>query len=273
MIATNLKIVAVVLGTILFYTFLANSIPQVESEVPEELTLGADFTPEELVAAGEQLFFGAGGCTACHGTGTRAPNLQTAEGSDGTIGSRCGGRVPGTSCKEYLHESMVNPNAFVVEGYQPIMPDMSRTLSDAQIWAMVAYMESLGGEVTVTPADLQAAAEVEGPGAPGSVTAAPAAPTPAGGPAAGTTDPVALLQANACLACHQLGEEGGPIGPSLNGIGARRDAAFIRRSILEPNADTTAGFEAVAGTMPATFGSQLTAGQLEAMVTYLAGLR
>jgi mono/diheme cytochrome c family protein len=272
MIATNLKIVAVVLGTILFYTFLANSIPQVESEVPEELTLGADFTPEELVAAGEQLFSGAGGCTACHGTGTRAPNLQTAEGSDGTIGSRCGDRVPGTSCKQYLHESMVKPNTFVVEGYQPIMPDMSRTLSDAQIWAMVAYMESLGGEVTVTPADLQAAETGGGAGA-GPAAAAPGAPTGPAGAAAGATDPVALLQANACLACHQLGEEGGPMGPSLNGIGARRDAASIRRSILEPNADTTAGYEAVAGTMPATFGSQLTAAQLESIVTYLAGLR
>lgn len=274
MIATNLKIVAVVLGTILFYTFLANSIPQVESEVPEELTLGEDFTPEELVAAGEQLFFGAGGCTACHGTGTRAPSLQTAEGSEPLIGGRCGDRVPGLACKEYLHQSMVEPNAFVVEGFQPIMPDMSRTLSDAQIWAVVAYMESLGGEVSVTADDLAGAMRAEGQQQVGVPGAAPAPGAAASGPAtSATTDPLALLRDNQCLVCHVLGDEGGPIGPALTGIGGRHDAAFIRRSILEPNADTTAGYEAMAGTMPANFGDRFTAAQLEAIVAYLAGQR
>ena len=34
---TNLRILGVVLGTIAAYTLLANAIPQVESEVPEEL--------------------------------------------------------------------------------------------------------------------------------------------------------------------------------------------------------------------------------------------
>ena len=265
MIATNLKIVAVTLATIFFYTFLANAIPQVESEVPEELTLGAGFTAVELVSAGENLYLGAGGCTACHGTGTRAPNLDTAEGAEGLIGERCRSRVQGVECKDYLHEALVNPHAFVVEGYQPIMPDMSRTLSDAQIWALVAYMESLGGEVTVSAEDIEASA-----GAEDGATAV-AAPGPAA--ASTTTDPVALLRENQCLVCHQLGEEGGPIGPSLTGIGARLDAAAIRRSILQPNADTTSGYEAVAGTMPQTFGEQLTAAQLEVMVQYLATQR
>lgn len=265
MLATNLKIIAVTLATIGFYTFLANAIPQVESEVPADLTLGAGFTSAELVSAGETLYLGAGGCTACHGTGTRAPNLDAAEGSEGMIGERCGNRAEGLACKQYLHESLVDPGAFVVAGYQPIMPDMSRTLSDAQIWALVAFMESLGGEVTVTAADV-GAGETSGAGAP--AAAAAAAP-----PASTTTDPLALLRENQCLVCHQLGEEGGPIGPALTGVGARRDAEYIRRSILQPNADTTAGYEAVAGTMPQTFGQQLTGAQLEAMVQYLATQR
>ncbi|MEX2572188.1 MAG: c-type cytochrome [Gemmatimonadota bacterium] len=265
MIATNLKIVSVVVGTILFYTFLANAIPQVESEVPEELTLGADFTPEELVLAGEELYLGAGGCTACHGTGTRAPNIVEAE-SDGMIGERCAERVPGLSCKEYLHQSMVDPNGFLVDGFQPIMPDMSRTLSDAQVWALVAYMESLGGEVTVNAEDLAAAADA-GAGAADAGAAAPAG----GGPApTATMEPMALLQENQCLVCHQLGDQGAPIGPPMTGIGERMDAEAIRHAILEPNAEITPGYEAVAGTMPATFGQQLSAAQLEAMVQYLA---
>src|SRR5512134_3037733 len=137
---TNLKILGVVLGTIAVYTLLANAIPQVESEVPEELSFTGEVSAEELIDAGEELYAGAGGCTACHGLGTRAPNLLTAQGSEGPIGARCGDRVPGEDCKTYIHRSMVEPNAHVVEGFQPIMPDMSRTLSDAQIWSMVAYL-------------------------------------------------------------------------------------------------------------------------------------
>lgn len=261
--ATNLKIAAVVLGTILAYTLLANSIPQVESAVPQELTLSAEASAEELVAAGRELYDGAGGCTACHGLGTRAPNLLADQGGTGLIGERCNQRVPGKTCKEYLHESLVQPAAHVVEGFQPIMPDMSRTLSQAQVWALVAYLESLGGTVTVTPKDVRVVAATPAQAAGG----APAPAAPAGG---GSLEPLAILRENQCLACHKLGAEGGPIGPALDGIGARRDADHLRRSILEPNADTAQGYERVAGTMPATFGRQLSAAQLEALVRYLA---
>src|SRR5687768_11769690 len=154
---TNLKVFGIVLGTLAVYTLLANSIPQIESEVPQELTFGADATPEQLATAGEELYNGAGGCTACHGLGTRAPNLLTDDRGSGAIGARCANRKPGVACKEYLHESMVKPNDFVVEGFQPIMPDMSRTLSPAQIWALVAFLQSTGGEVTVTGEDIAAA--------------------------------------------------------------------------------------------------------------------
>jgi len=39
---TNLKVLGVVLGTLAVYTWVANSIPQLESVVPEELSFGAD---------------------------------------------------------------------------------------------------------------------------------------------------------------------------------------------------------------------------------------
>src|SRR5207249_5204899 len=52
--ATNLKVVGVVLGTLALYTLIANKIPQVQSEVPQTLTLGANVTPEQLVAAGRR---------------------------------------------------------------------------------------------------------------------------------------------------------------------------------------------------------------------------
>ncbi|HEX7120326.1 MAG TPA: c-type cytochrome [Longimicrobiales bacterium] len=285
MLATNLKIGAVVLGTLVLYTVLANAIPQIESEVPQELSFSGEVTAEQLVAAGEELYAGAGGCTACHGLGTRAPNLTTDEGGAGTIGARCATRVQGMSCKAYLHTSLVDPSAYVVEGYQPIMPDMSRILSAAQIWALVAYLESLGGTVDVTAADVSAAGAPAGAAAPGARPAGAGAPAaPAGAAAArpgaaapaapaGEVDPVALMRANQCFACHALNGEGGPIGPAFDGIGARLTAADIRHSILEPNADTAQGYAAVAGVMPQNFGEQLTAGQLEAVVRFLADQR
>src|SRR5256885_8598321 len=90
--ATNAKIVGIVLGPPALYPLIANEIPQVQSEVPQTLTLGANVTPEQLVAAGEKVFNGIGGCPTCHGLGTRAPNLLTDEKGQGPIGARCGKR-------------------------------------------------------------------------------------------------------------------------------------------------------------------------------------
>lgn len=261
MLVQNLKIIAVVLGTLATFTLVANSIPQLESDVPEELVFGADVTPEELVAAGEQLFNGAGGCTACHGLGTRAPNLLTDEGGLGAIGARCGNRVPGEDCKAYLYQSLTDPNAYQVEGYLPIMQDMSKTLSTTQIWAVVAYLESVGGEVTVTGADI---ASTEG------ATGAAAEPTP---PAGGADDPVALLRASTCLSCHMVDGEGVQLGPLFDGMGSRHDAEYIRNAILDPGAQAATGFEALLGVMPTNFGQMLTPEQLDVIVNYLAGLK
>ena len=263
---TNLKILGVVLGTIALYTLLANAIPQVESEVPEELSFTGDVSPEQLIEAGEELYDGAGGCTACHGLGTRAPNLLTDQGGLGAIGARCGQRVEGEDCKAYLHQSMVDPNAHVVEGFQPIMPDMSRTLSEAQIWSMIAYLQSQGGEVTVTAADLQAAAEE-------SATATEGGAAGAGGASSGpsaTTDPGQLIQELQCIACHKMGAEGQEVGPHFDGMGSRLSPDEIRQAILDPAASVSPGFEQFAGVMPTNFGTRLSAAQLEALVGFLS---
>src|SRR5688572_13843138 len=126
---TNLRVLLVAACVIGFYTLVAHAIPQLESEVPASLSLGADATPEALASAGERVYNGAGGCTACHGLGTRAPNLASGDGGAGPIGARCGSRQPGKDCKTYLYESMTEPNKYVVPGFEPIMPDMRRQLS------------------------------------------------------------------------------------------------------------------------------------------------
>ncbi len=212
----------------------------------------------------------AGGCIACHGLGTRAPNLLADHAGTGLIGARCGSRKPGMDCKNYLYESMTEPNKFMVPGFEPIMPDMRRQLADDQIWAVIAYLQSQGGEITVTGADVQAkAAPGDAAGAPGPA-GAQAAQAAAGAKPTATTDPLELLTQNGCLGCHQMDGKGAPIGPTFDGIGKRLTAEQLRKAILLPNADTADGYESVAGIMPATFGQTLTAAQLESIVKFLS---
>jgi mono/diheme cytochrome c family protein len=255
----NLRILILTAAVLGFYTSVAHVIPQLQSEVPESLALGAGATPEALVSAGEKIYNGAGGCTACHGLGTRAPNLLTDHAGQGPIGARCGSREQGVDCKAYLHEALTAPNKYVVPGFEPIMPDMRRQLADDQIWALVAYLQAQGGEVTVSGADLKPAA-------------GGAAPAAAAGPAmTATADPVQLITEKGCIGCHVLDGKGGAVGPPFDHIGSQRTADYIRRGILQPNADTAKGYEKFAGTMPTIFGQQLTGAQLEALVAYLAG--
>lgn len=261
MLATNLKILAVTLLTVGFYTLVANTIPQLESEVPEDFAFGSDVSTEQLVEAGERVYNGAGGCTACHGLGTRAPNLITDHAGEGAIGTRCGDREAAKSCKDYLYEAMTDPGAYVVAGFENIMPDMRRQLPEDQIWAAVAFLQSQGGEVTVSGADLPTTEE----GAQDDAAGAPRRTT--------TTDPRQLLTENACLGCHAIDGAGPPIGPSFDGIGTRVSADRIRRGIIEPDAEIAEGFETMAGMMPKTFGDQLSAAQLEVLVAFLAERR
>ena len=258
---TNLKVLAIALVVVAFYTTVAHVIPQLQSEVPEALALGSGVTPEALVSAGEKIYNGAGGCTACHGLGTRAPNLITDYKGEGAIGARCGKRKPGMSCKAYLYESLTQPQAYIVQGFDPIMPDMRKQLSEDQIWAAVAFLESQGGEVDVTGDDIKKTAPA---------TPAGGAPAPSGPAMTATLDPVALYSEKGCVGCHQLNGKGGAIGPSWDHLGSRRNAASIRKKILNPSSDTTKGYEKFAGMMPATVGQLLTAAQLEALVTFLA---
>ncbi len=244
--ATNAKIVGIVLGTLALYTLIANKIPQVQSEVPQTLTLGANVTPEQLVAAGEKVFNGIGGCPTCHGLGTRAPNLLTDEKGQGPIGARCGKREPGKSCKQYLYESLDQPGA--------------------QVWAVIAFLEAQGGTVDVTASDIPATSSTSTT----SPTGGGGGGGGAGGLAGGSTDPKAIIQAAGCLACHKLDGQGQVIAPDLTHVGSRREAESIRKKILDPASSVTKGYEKLAGIMPKTFGTMMNAAQLEALVQYLA---
>lgn len=90
-------------------------------------------------AKGQQLFTNLG-CSGCHATGS---NQIVGPGMAG-IKVRAATRKPGMSAEAYLEESIRNPNAFVVEGFQPnLMPATFGNLSADEVKNLIAYLETL----------------------------------------------------------------------------------------------------------------------------------
>jgi cytochrome c oxidase subunit 2 len=75
--------------------------------------------------------------------------------------------------------------------------------------------------------------------------------------------------ATACGGCHKLADAGtaGGVGPDLDAALKGKDAAFIKQSIVDPNAEIAKGFNA--NIMPDTYGKLLNASELDALVKYL----
>jgi cytochrome c551/c552 len=97
----------------------------------------------DLAAQGQTLAQN-NGCLACHSTdGSQlvGPTWQGLYGSEVTLAD--GTTV--TADDEYIRESIVDPNAKIVEGFQPnIMPaTFEDSLSDSDIEAITAYIKSL----------------------------------------------------------------------------------------------------------------------------------
>jgi cytochrome c oxidase subunit 2 len=92
------------------------------------------------VAAGEKLFQDLA-CSTCHlqnGTG-RGPVLAGIYGK--SIELQGGGTA--TVDEAYLRESIVNPQAKIVSGFQPIMPTFQGLVTEEQLLQLIAYVRSL----------------------------------------------------------------------------------------------------------------------------------
>ena len=77
------------------------------------------------------------GCTACHREG--AVN-KIAPAYDG-IAARAATRRPPLTAAAYIYESITNPLAYVVAGYNPAMPqNFSQQLSERQLGDIIAYL-------------------------------------------------------------------------------------------------------------------------------------
>lgn len=65
------------------------------------------------------------------------------------VGERAASRIAGESAADYIRQSILTPNAYVVEGYSDLMPkNFRQAFTDEQIDDLVAYLLSLSAPVT-----------------------------------------------------------------------------------------------------------------------------
>jgi mono/diheme cytochrome c family protein len=91
------------------------------------------------VARGQKVFLESG-CIGCHtieglSTGTVGPNLTQ-------IGTEAADMVSGLSAEEYIRQSILTPNTFIVEGFpESVMPqNFGDSLSQGQLDDLVAFL-------------------------------------------------------------------------------------------------------------------------------------
>jgi mono/diheme cytochrome c family protein len=270
-----LKVMVFSLVTILAFAGYSNyGIPKIEPAPPpkeEKLDLGS-MTMESFIVLGEKIYKGKGTCTLCHNELGRAPMLEQVVSATPKRLEDSRYKGKSTDVESYLTESMVDPSAYVVAGFgkagtndtESPMPDVTSGgigMSDAEIKSVIAYLQDLGGtDVTVEiPKDVGKTAAKEDVAA-----------------AAGGAKRLAYKTAQeamaglGCIACHKVAGAGGEVGPDISHIGADKDREYLRRSILQPSVDVAEGYPPI---MPATFGEQLYANELEMLLDYLAGLK
>ncbi len=269
---TFLKVIVFSVAMLLVFTGFANILPQVQSDAPVEevLDTGA-LDMAGLVAYGERLFSGKGTCTLCHNDLGRAPdllNLNLAEDFALRLADTGAEDTP-EAMEAYLHESLVDPSAYVVPGFgkkgtndtvspMPVVTAPPIEMTDVQTNALIAFLMDRAGVEPTVP--LPSAAE------------APPADTGDGEDAG---EPLATTGAEAvdkffCSGCHNLEGSEADLGPELAGIGNRMSRGDIMMAILDPNATIAEGYEA--DLMPDDFADQMQASELVLIVDYLIAL-
>jgi cytochrome c oxidase subunit 2 len=106
----------------------------------------------------------------------------------------------------------------------------------------------------------------------GEKTVEPTGPVIGTLPKAGKANPAAgkkVFADSGCSGCHTFQPAGatGNIGPDLDQALKGKDAAFIKTSITDPNAEIASGFQP--NVMPQGYGSQLTSQQINDLVAFL----
>jgi mono/diheme cytochrome c family protein len=147
----GLKVVLVVLGATAFYTYVGQLVPQKELLPPAKVEITQDMTPVQLAKIGDQIAHGKGLCLTCHTIGSKEATHRFPDLAG--VAERAKTRVPGLDQLHYFAQTLCEPNAFIVPGFNPGMPTINKPpvgLSDEELHAVIAWLESQGGEPTIT---------------------------------------------------------------------------------------------------------------------------
>lgn len=234
------------LAVIWFYAFVAGLVPESSTAVSVTELDWSD--PDAVAELGALVFNGKGQCAACHTVDTSAPPGRCPDLTD--IGVNAATRVSGMEAKAYLIESMYQPANFLVPGYGKIMPEVWKppiNLSKLEIEAVIAYLQSQGGEIDPTPFDEPIDRADVG------TTAEALPPLLTGDSELGKK----VFVDAACISCHAVtGIESPAAGetnedfeivtaPDLSEIAAFNDMRYLEESILLPGAQIVSGYGAV----------------------------
>ena len=146
-------------GLLIIFAWMSGAVPQMESHPPKKVAFDPMMinTKADLVEAGKKLFFGKGQCALCH-------SLEKTEAPRAPIMLGRGAK----RTREYIYESMVKPKVFIYKQYAlegpakffpAQMPKINKPpvgLSETEMLAVVAFIQSLGGQVTVEPEEVRA---------------------------------------------------------------------------------------------------------------------
>jgi mono/diheme cytochrome c family protein len=104
---------------------------------------------QDLVTQGEELYKGqtigsasSPGCVTCH---SLEEGVTLVGPSHAGVGARAGTLVAGMSAEDYLRESILEPNAHIVDGFSPgvMYQNYANELTTDEVDALVAYMLNL----------------------------------------------------------------------------------------------------------------------------------
>ncbi len=232
-----LKITAFGVAVIGFYIYITMYVAGLSGTGGGESAGGV--SPE----AGEKIFWGDGQCSTCHkigssGSATRGPDQDGLSGRAEERAKELG--LP--TGLDYLVESIVEPDKYIVKGYDKIMPrvfDPPIMLSREKILAVLAYLQTLGGEPDIATLMKykdkipEASKKKVKPWVPPMVVDAKEGEKVF----FDETRPVT------CGKCHVVNGKGKKVGPELTGIGAIQTPEYFLESILKPSAKIVKGYE------------------------------
>jgi hypothetical protein len=147
----KLAVIVVSLNLIFLYNGL-EFLPQSESRPPKVIKIAEGISQDDLIRVGEEIVFGKGQCMVCHPakpeSGMRAPAMS-AVGAEMEKEAKARGITP----EDQVFEALVNPSKYVVKGFEDMMSPVQvppSSLTDGEIIAVSAYLQSQGGKVTVS---------------------------------------------------------------------------------------------------------------------------